>query len=424
MRTCLFSAGSNARGQLATGDRLDSHRFSPCVFSGSSPGVLTDNVASIEHIACGANHTLVLLRRVGGTTELWGCGDGGRGQLGGIDEDAIVFRPIDLVEIEGYTVRLIAAGWETSYVVLSCAGRSDIVLSMGADDFGNLGVGRHATPKTVQSTTSCRAHIVDLCAALTLSKSQPEPLLTVSSLSAGPHHTVAHVALHRPDDGNLLQTALVGWGTSRHGQPGPLFSPSGRPVPFVSSPHIISPPVSGDICMISLGNQHTTLLRLSGELSGIGSNRKGQLDGLDALREVAFVGCTWNGTYVLLRTGTVVATGNNTHSQLGRGQVYDDGPQSMLAPVQFPFNPTPGQISRLACGSEHVLCIVNAEDTANREVWGWGWNEHGNLGIGGTHDVSVPVRIWPPSPSSCVREDTSEELYGNVVDVWAGCGTS
>ena len=78
----LLSAGSNARGQLATGDVEDAHTFTPCNFVDCTPGTLPEAAASVLQIACGANHTLVLLSRKEGGTELWGCGDGSKGQLG------------------------------------------------------------------------------------------------------------------------------------------------------------------------------------------------------------------------------------------------------------------------------------------------------------------------------------------------------
>ena len=75
-----------------------------------------------------------------------------------------------------------------------------------------------------------------------------------------------------------------------------------------------------------------------------------------------------------------------------------------------------GRVERLVCGSEHVVCLVEREgDVGRREVWGWGWNEHGNLGVGHTEDVDAPVRVWPPA---------GETASAEVVDLWAGCGTS
>lgn len=430
----LFSAGSNARGQLATGNLEDAYYFRPCIFSGVAPGDLPPRTIAIEDISCGANHTLALLLRNDGKTELWGCGDGSRGQLGpsyvAVTEEAggetanatAVFRLLDLnlhafkshegVSLHEYTVRLIAAGWETSYTVLSCPGRDDVLLSMGANDFGNLGVGGTRS-QTSQGDTRPPINVVPLRGPIQVE--DVETTLTVLELSTGPHHTIARFLLASPD--GSTETHVVGWGTARHGQLGPMSDDAGRPLPFTPHPVLVPISSSGHVTQLALGNQHTVCLLSSATLLAMGSNRKGQLSGLDDLCDVERIGCTWNGTYALLGSGELVATGSNTHSQLGRG-TGGQGLEETIGPVSFPLGPDAGRVVQMACGSEHVLCVVeragNAEAVPRREVWGWGWNEHGNLGTGGTEDVDVPVKIWP-------RYGDEE---GWVANVWAGCGTS
>ena len=441
----LFAAGSNARGQLATGDTEDAHQFFPCIFTGYPPNTVPNHVVAVEQIACGANHTLALLRSEDGNTELWGSGDGTRGQLGPSyaastekeSENArAIFRPLDLPfqiagvgSLDGFTVRLIAAGWETSYVVLSRPEHSDVLLSMGANDFGNLGLGASPSTHTTQGV-----HAVDLVSVLPSDVTRSGVTLKILSLSTGPHHTVVRVSFVFPDGSS--RTSLAGWGTSRHGQLGPILNASGRPSPSTPSPHHLPVDSPKDITAITLGNQHTVCLRSSGRLHALGSNRKDQLAGLDSLSGVTQVGCTWNGTYVLLESGQVLATGSNTHSQLGRGSTGTHSGHGTLAPVSLPIALGPGQITRLVCGSEHVLCIVKRSlapkhesqeqrPAAHREVWGWGWNEHGNLGIGGTDDAGVPVKVWPPEHVGATGESTSgRHGDGEVLNVWAGCGTS
>ncbi|RDX50498.1 RCC1/BLIP-II [Lentinus brumalis] len=425
----LFAAGSNARGQLATGDTEDAHHLLPCIFTGHAPGTLPNHIAAVEQVACGANHTLALLRSNDGKTELWGCGDGSRGQLGpsyiahtenGNDDACTVFRQLELPpqitgvgSLDGFTVRLIAAGWETSYVALSHPERSDVLLSMGANDFGNLGVGASGADRS-----NLRIHAVDFSSVLSTEETRSGATLRILSLSAGPHHTVVRCSCNFSDGSSRV--FLTGWGAARHGQVGPILNAGGRPVPSTSTPHLIPVDSPEDMTAIALGNQHTVCLRSSGHLHALGSNRKDQVSGVESLTAVTQVGCTWNGTYALLESGEVIATGSNTHSQLGRGAEAHER-QHTLAAVRFPFALAPGQVSRLACGSEHVLCILDrSSECVKPEVWGWGWNEHGNLGTGGTDDVKVPVKIWPPPPVHAA----TEEIVGDVVDVWAGCGTS
>ncbi|KAI0756138.1 regulator of chromosome condensation 1/beta-lactamase-inhibitor protein II [Daedaleopsis nitida] len=359
---------------------------------------------------------------------------GRKGQLGPSYSAAIakvsehstaILRLLDLcledVDVEGprteYTVRLIAAGWETSYVVLSHPerDRDDTLLSMGANDYGNLGIGRSS-----QSTQ--QVHVVDLRARLPTDLVHSDSALSVLSLSAGPHHTVVRIRLSLAD--GTSHTCVSGWGTSRHGQLGPIFTSkaSGKPQPFTPYPHLVPLPSPADITAIALGTQHTVYLSAPvHKLAGLGSSRKNQLSGLATLDDVEQVACTWNGTYALLRGGDIATTGSNTHSQLGRSQ-RTDAEQQRASPAVV--EGIPGPVERLICGSEHVLCIVRNRDEkaeeGRREVWGWGWNEHGNLGLGVTEDASVPTRIWPSSG----LHERSVTQHGIAVDVWAGCGTS
>ncbi|KAF8961989.1 hypothetical protein BDZ97DRAFT_2059843 [Flammula alnicola] len=50
------------------------------------------------------------------------------------------------------------------------------------------------------------------------------------------------------------------------------------------------------------------------------------------------------------------------------------------------------------------------------QVWEWGWNEHGNLGMSHTEDAPTSVKLWPPPGD--------DEKVLNVCGIWAGSGTS
>jgi len=76
----------------------------------------------------------------------------------------------------------------------------------------------------------------------------------------------------------------------------------------------------------------------------------------------------------------------------------------------------PRSMGTIACGSEHTLVVLTPVG-GRGEVWGWGWNEHGNIGTGDTSNVRTPKRLWPPPAGEIFVDD------GPVV-VWAGCGTS
>ena len=401
--TELYAAGSNGRGQLATGDSQDAHSFTPCKFAGlecgSSPGIIS--------VVGGGNHTLVLLSSPSiHRLEVWGCGDGAKGQLGpayiaeaGRDENLMILRPLNLPLEEqgllGYSISQLAASWESTFFVLTKPGQHDLLISMGGDDFGDLGIGgfRSRSPKPP-------FHVVDFSHIV---GSTPHDL-SITGITAGPHHVLA---LLRADD----RQHIVGWGIARHGQLGSLLAPSGRALPFSPSPVAIALSIDAQldpVLSVRAGNQHSLFLHASGRVSALGSDAKGQLQGLQTARDVRAIDCSWNGSYLRTPAG-LLSAGANARGQLGR----DDASEVPLGAAHFPDDV---RVLGFACGSEHVLATV--ESQGRTEVWGWGWNEHGNLGTGSLDDVNVPIKTWPQSNVE------PERITGDVVGVWAGCGTS
>ena len=410
----LLSSGSNAHGQLGNGSLEDAHTFHPCHFLGCEPGELPPGASKILDVASGANHTLLLLERIDGERQLWGCGDGRAGQLGLKYQESIsagcsssVFRPIELDLVsEGYSYKFISASWETTYIVLASDIRGDILISLGADDFGDLGVGnaKGKGKRVANSTNIVRFdHLVVDGHSL-----PPSCPITINLISSGQHHVLVHMNVSLSDGLNC--GIVVGWGTSRHGQIGSVTNSDGKPLPFFSVPTIIFVDDPNDpVVSSSLGIQHSVLLHSSGRMTGMGSNRKGQLE-LFPQSRFRQVGCTWNGTYATVEVEEskpcIYATGADSHGQLGRGD--GRGPGIVI------FEDHSAIPTFLACGSEHVLMVLQSE--LGKEVWGWGWNEHGNLGIGTTADVFLPVKIWPPGGGNGGEE---------VIDgIWAGSGTS
>jgi len=406
----LLAAGSNGRGQLATGDSQDAHSFTPCKFTRreSSTSPLSPAIFSISG---GGNHTLALLSWVNDSAaslEIWGCGEGTKGQLGpgyhadseGRDESAVL-RPLILPWEErglfGYTISHVAACWETSFFVLRKNGQHDLLASMGGNDFGDLGIGDLPSKKNIKAPF----HLVDF-SHIVGSTAQH---VSIADIAAGPHHAVV---LLRADN----KQYIAGWGTARHGQLGPLLAPSGRALPFSPSPVAIDLPIDiqlDPVLSVRAGNQHSVFLHASGRVSALGSDAKGQLQGLGTARGIQAIDCTWNGTYMRTPLG-LLSTGTNARGQLGR---RERASKALLGDVHFPEE---AHVLDFACGSEHVLAIV--ECRGRTEVWGWGWNEHGNLGTGSLDDVNVPVKIWPPLATE------SEAMTSIAVRVWAGCGTS
>ena len=56
-----------------------------------------------------------------------------------------------------------------------------------------------------------------------------------------------------------------------------------------------------------------------------------------------------------------------------------------------------------------------------QKLLGWGWNEHGNMGLKHTEDVMSPTLISIPSISTPTTIDADPP---KIAGIWAGCGTS
>jgi protein ATS1 len=112
---------------------------------------------------------------------------------------------------------------------------------------------------------------------------------------------------------------------------------------------------------------------------------------------------TWSGTYILRRSSagsacTLQGFGSNSHNQLAKQDATVSG--DSVIPLESE------RLRKIVCGSEHVLVLDD-----ERRAYGWGWNEHGNIGNGENRDVQAPIRL-------------GEELPGTIIDVWAGNATS
>ncbi|BGP28511.1 alpha tubulin suppressor [Rhodotorula toruloides] len=509
----LLCAGSNSHGQLAFAHDDDSHHFARLPTS--------DPQQRFSQVACGANHTLAVAYSVDGRRRLWVAGSNARGQLGPslpADSPALSFVPFDVADLARsaeledvqYDVELVAACWETSFLVLRPRGGngSDVLLSFGANDWGERGC---ASPSLFKPS------VVDLVGSVTgLEKGkEAEQRIRVLNLEAGPRHVVALVETTVPGTA-ILKRHFLGWGVSRHGQLGteppattpPKITPVPRRIPLPS------PFSASDVVDIAVGRDHTVVLlerslqdrEPSDGAQGrtvilLGSDKHGQLGpsgdatsgGISpsgsatrsrhqapsqnvlaltdfqyilpdaSLYGIAAVACTWNSTFLVLSPRSpdlsismttrdsihslVVGFGLNSHGQLasrdGASPQASDCTSSsrQISPsaprlIRLPSPPASPSASstrfevQLACGSEHVLALVRPvqsprnnknDDAADAAVYGWGWNEHGNLGWSGQSededlaDVWKPRRLWP-------IEDSGEG--GVVVDVWAGNATS
>jgi protein ATS1 len=516
-RIRLIASGSNGAGQLGIGHTEDVSDWVSCRFADSMRTSMkdytTDEVpGTISMISSGAGHSLLLMQEdhepyAGPSSKfstVWTSGSNGHKQLGRacpVVEAANTHTCWEKHDIMSsvrqsglptdpahhYVPKHVACSWTSSLICLEHWKRepggdwcrlSDVIISFGTNDFGELGAGSSAGRGPSTSDFTKDVHLVNL-----QHHNGDSGTMIIRKLEAS-HRNVVCIVDYITQDGNELDssTSLVyGWGAARHGQlslktaviPGlHLINSEPKPKPTERSPHMNKartpdkqtktsrPELAirrgpGDVRMrksafplshlepvhldvaslfettggtrveiqeLAVGASHIILqvaIGLQKEIVGMGSNAKSQLDFRSILSpddglKWGAVGCTWNGTFLaqIEPVKRVLATGTNTHGQLGQGTgspVIKSEDMATPPRTAVAFSTPLLQEPKLICGSEHVIVL---EHSARRtKVWIWGWNEHGNLGLRDIEDRWCPVQV----------------LLGDQVEVtggWAGCGTS
>ncbi|XP_008307294.1 RCC1 and BTB domain-containing protein 2 isoform X1 [Cynoglossus semilaevis] len=96
------------------------------------------------------------------------------------------------------------------------------------------------------------------------------------------------------------------------------------------------------------------------------------------------------GPHVVIATadGEVFAWGHNGYSQLGNGTTNHG-----LTPALVSTNLLNKRVTEVACGSHHTIAL-----TTDGEVYAWGYNNSGQVGSGSTANQPTPRRV-----SSCIQ---------------------
>ena len=102
-----------------------------------------------------------------------------------------------------------------------------------------------------------------------------------------------------------------------------------------------------------------------------------------------------NGFTVALRMdGTVLSWGDNTSGRLGQGSLAENNITPTEVTIPFDLTNFPDSyITKIAVGAAHVIAVDNYG-----QVWAWGNNEYGQLGLGQGDTVSrnVPEQVTIP----------------------------
>lgn len=153
---------------------------------------------------------------------------------------------------------------------------------------------------------------------------------------------------------------------------------------------------------IACGERHTIILLDGGKLLSSGRNHYGQLgfghcnyNKLASFQEINFpacfvkVACGQSHTIALTSNNRIYVWGCNMKGQLGLGDF-----KSRHAPTELFFN----QVIRfksIKCGFSHTLIL-----TTNGQVYAFGKNKFGQLGLGHFCDTNIPTKLLFPGIKS------------------------
>ena len=211
-------------------------------------------------------------------------------------------------------------------------------------------------------------------------------LPNMTSISCGVHHIIAFTKNSNKIYvwGSNCCSELGLGNTKYHNEPIELF---------LSSP----------ILKISCGYHHTVALSINGNLFVWGSNKYGQLGLGDHInrntprelllekiqfpleqtacssRRIISVSCGFNHTMALTKSGEIYGWGDNQNGQVGIGNEVS---------ISIPTKISLGKIISISCGGYHTIAL-----TIYNDVFVWGYNEVGQLGLGDDIDRRVPCLL-------------------------------
>ncbi|XP_053088383.1 probable E3 ubiquitin-protein ligase HERC6 isoform X2 [Pangasianodon hypophthalmus] len=177
---------------------------------------------------------------------------------------------------------------------------------------------------------------------------------------------------------------LFCWGASSGGQ---LAFP-GTGGKDIATPTSVN--FNEQLVQISCGEQHTLFLTGSGQVLSCGRNSKGQLGRsksrdtklpvkIEGLGAVAAIACGQDRSLALCDSGQVFSWGAGGEGQLGHSSPVAKCPKPVPFPIQLPFQIP---VVQVACGNFHSLAL-----TKGGEVFSWGQNKYGQLGLGKSVDL-------------------------------------
>ncbi|MFN8367593.1 MAG: hypothetical protein U0Y96_10215 [Candidatus Kapaibacterium sp.] len=315
------------------------------------------DLKDIIQIACGANHTLVLLK----DGSVWAWGDNQFGQLA----DATIRERNYAVKINGLSnIKMIAAGLATSYAL----GTDGNIYSWGYNVTGELGTG-----------------------ATSHDTSKPLPVSKVYLDATEKFVAVAAREGHAMAISN--KGKLYAWGSNYYGEVGNGAKQRYSVVPEFIGDAPIAGGAGASLAMftinsvgyraIACGDHHSAIVLTNGDVYTWGRNASGQL-GTETYADTVepyhtkvgdadSIACGAAHTLIRKKDYSLMVCGNNMAGQLG------DGKQNVNAvPTALPDF----LVTTIAAGSGHSMAIKKTGG-----LWTWGNHNSGQLGYSPINDV-------------------------------------
>ncbi|KAL8617882.1 hypothetical protein ACOMHN_016538 [Nucella lapillus] len=155
---------------------------------------------------------------------------------------------------------------------------------------------------------------------------------------------------------------------------------------------------------LACGDEHSILVAESGRVFVFGPNDWGQL-GMGELRvatrpmcikslkheRCTLAACGRSHTLIATESGRLYACGANGEGQLGVVGVRESRVPVHIASVR------PASWTKLAAGCEHSMAL-----SEEGQVWVWGSNGEGQLGLEGRREAGVPIPLDIGQPVTCI----------------------
>ncbi len=205
------------------------------------------------------------------------------------------------------------------------------------------------------------------------------------------------------------------WGSNVYGQLGDNSTTSRRtPVSILGN--------RKTFCQIVAGLYHTLAIQHNGNIWSWGYNHRGQLGNNSVTNRCTPVAVFGNKTFCQIAAGgntsfgisslgVIWSWGNNTNGQLG-----DNTVSSRRTPVEILGNRK--TFVKIAAGQDHTLAIQYPDG----QVWGWGFNATGQIGINSLASRRTPVSIFGNKKTFCQiaagQSHSAGIVYNGLVWCW------